>query len=151
MTSGGLLEKFQTSLEKYLRGLNEFRGVHILAHKQSDIDSALRSVAESGIGVAIVVLPPHPTGVIPYASGPAFKKIVCKIQVIENLATNRTGRSAISVAEKVMQYLHLWRPRIADWNDELVLSSDDPWQTALGNNANIITLQFVIHCSLELV
>jgi hypothetical protein len=151
MASDGLLEKFQTSLEQYLRRLNEFRGVHILTHKQSDIDSALRSVAGSGVGVAILILPPHPTEVVPNAPGLTFKKIVCKIQVIENLATNGTGRSAISVAEKVMQYLHLWRPRVGDWSDELVLSSDDPWQTTLGNNANIITLQFVTHFSLESV
>jgi hypothetical protein len=109
----------------------------------------LRSVAEGGAGVAILILPPYPAEVIPNTSGPVFKKIVCKIQVIENLATNRTGRSAIFVAEKVTQYLHLWRSRFVDWNDELVLSNENPWQTTLGNNANIITLQFVTHCSLK--
>jgi hypothetical protein len=151
MIGDGLLEKFQTNLEKYLRGLNEFRGVHILAHRQSDIGSVLRSTSDGALGVAIIILPPHPVSIVPNAPGPVFKKIACKVRIVENLATNKTGRSAISVAEKVMQYLHLWRPQVADWNDELVLSGDNPWQAALENDANVITLQFVTHCSLESV
>jgi hypothetical protein len=150
MVCDGLFEKFQNSLEKYLRELNEFRGTPILMHKQSDIDSVLHSAISGGVGGVILILPPIPVEVIPNTLGPMFKKIVGKIQVIENLATNRTGRSAIFIAEKVTQYLQLWRPQAADWNDELMLSTDNPWQTTREHDRTTITLQFEIHCSLKL-
>jgi hypothetical protein len=149
MISGGLLEKFQIGLEKYLHGLNEFRSTPIITTKQSDIDAILRTSTGGGIGVVILVLPPTPVDVMPNTPGPVFRKIMCKIQVIENLATNRTGRSAIFIAEKIMQYLHLWRPQVADWNDELALSDDSPWKASQEGNTSVITMQFETHCSLK--
>jgi hypothetical protein len=149
MISGGLLENFQSGLDKYLRGLGDFRDMPILIHRQSDIDSMLRSTAGRSAGIAILILPPSPADVIPNTAGPVFRKIVCKIQVIENLATNQTGRSAIFVAEKIMQHLHLWRPQISDWNDELTLSDSDPWKVTQEGDANVITMQFETHYSLR--
>jgi hypothetical protein len=151
MISDGLLENFQVGLDKYLRGLNEFRNTPILTYKQSDIDSILRSAANGGTGVVVLILPPSPVDVIPNTAGPVFRKIVCKIQVVENLTTNQTGRSAIFIAEKIMQYLHLWRPQISDWNDELALSNDTPWKVTQEGNTNVITMQFETHCSLKSV
>jgi hypothetical protein len=149
MISGGLLENFQVGLDKYLRSLGDFRDMPILVHGQSDIDSMLRSAAGSSVGIAILILPPSPVDIVPNTAGPVFRKIVCKIQVIENLATNQTGRSAIFVAEKIMQRLHLWRPQIFDWNDELILSDSDPWKVKQEGDANVITMQFETHCSLR--
>ncbi|MDR0679730.1 MAG: hypothetical protein LBF42_01685 [Puniceicoccales bacterium] len=149
MVSDGLLEKFQSSVEKYLRELNDFRGTPILTYKQSDINSVVRSAINGGIGVAILILPPGPAEVVPNAAGPVFEKVICKIQVIENLATNKTGRSAIFIAEKIMQYLHLWQSKVSDWNEELTLSADHPWQTTQESDTNVITLQFETNCSLK--
>ncbi|MDR1255768.1 MAG: hypothetical protein LBJ94_02495 [Puniceicoccales bacterium] len=149
MINDGFLEQLQVSIEEYLRGLSTFRGTPILTYKQSDIDSILRAAVGGGVGSTILILPPSPTEVLPNTPGPVFKKIICKVQVIENFATNRTGRSAIFIAERVMQYLHFWRPRIGDWNDELTLSITNPWSSTLENDTNIITLQFEINCVLK--
>lgn len=149
MLSEGLLEKFQIHLEKYLSGLNDFRVTPILTYKQSDVDSILSNAVNSGIGVAILILPPSPVEIIPNVPGPVFKKITCEIQVIENLATNRTGCSATYIAEKIMQYLHLWRPQISDWNDKLILSEHAPWKVIQEENTNIISMCFETHCSLK--
>jgi hypothetical protein len=149
MIRGGLLESLQASLARYLLGLNDFRGVPIIPHRQSDIDSVVRSTIDASAGLAIIILPPAPVDVIPNAAGPVFRRITCEIRVVENLATNRTGRGAISVAEKVMQHLHLWRPEIFDWNDELALSSGAPWKSTQDGDSNTIAMQFETHYSLE--
>ncbi len=149
MINEGILEKFQIYLEKYLSGLNEFRSVPVLLYKQSDIDSILASEACNGLGVAIVILPPTPVDVITNVPGPVFQKIVCEIQVIENLATNHTGCTAIYIAEKIMQYLHFWRPQVTDWNEKLILSESTPWKVAKNENNNIINMRFETYCSLK--
>jgi hypothetical protein len=103
------LGQLQTKLETYLRGLNKSRGVHVLAHRQSNISSVLCSASDSALGVVMIILPPHPVSIVPNA--PSSKtKTVCKSRTVEDFVTSETGRSAIFAAEEVI--LHFWRPQV---------------------------------------
>ncbi len=149
MINEGILEKFQISLEKYLSGLNDFRSITILNHKQSDLNSIVKNSLSEGLGISIAILPPKPVEIIPNAPGPVFKMITCEIKVIENLAMNETSYSAMYIAEKLMEHLHLWHPQINDWNEKLMLAENTPWDLSKDGHLNIISMHFETHCSLK--
>ena len=121
--------------------MNEFRSIPITVHQPRDIGAVLSNILSGSLGMAIMILPLIPEGVICDVPGPVFSKIRCEIQVIEDLATNRIGCTAIYIAEKIIHYLHLWRPQLTDWSEKLVLSSNNPWKSTQEGNNNIILAQ----------
>ena len=149
MKQDGFLEKFQDTLRSFLQTRNEFRNVPILTYKQSDFESIVQSSVYKGIGAVILILQPQPIKVQPNIAGPVFERILCKIQVIENIETNVSGLSSLFIAERITQYLHLWRPEIGDWNDTLALVENSPWSSDCDDCTNIITLNFETNCSLQ--
>lgn len=149
MKQDGFLEKFQDTLRSFLQTRNEFRNVPILTYKQSDFESIVQSSVYKGIGAVILILQPQPVKVQTNVAGPVFERILCKIQVIENIETNVSGLSSLFIAERITQYLHLWRPEISDWNDTLALVGNSPWSSDCDDCTNIITLNFETNCSLQ--
>lgn len=149
MISEGILEKLQSCLEKYLNGINEFRPISIITHKPSDIESISGSALSGSLGLAILILPPTPDEIITNVPGPVFSKIRCEVQVIEDLAGNKTGCTAMYIAEKIMHYLHLWRPQLIDWNSKLMLRASKPYDSKRIGNNNVISVFFETHYSLK--
>lgn len=149
MKQDGFLEKFQDTLRSFLQTRNEFRNVPVLTYKQSDFESIVQSSVYKGIGAVILILQPQPVKVQANVAGPVFEKILCKIQVVENIETNVSGLSSLFIAERITQYLHLWRPEINDWNDKLALVENSPWSSDCDDCTNIITLNFETNCSLQ--
>lgn len=149
MITEGVLEKFQACLEKYLSGINEFRAVPIVMYKQSELQSVVTNALADGVGLSILIMPPTPVTVLMNIPNPVIAKLRCEVRVIEDLATNRTGQTAIYIAERVMHYLHLWYPCMADMSDKLMLSANTPWKATQTGSTNTISLFFETHCSLK--
>jgi hypothetical protein len=123
MKTEGIFEKLQDAIEKQLLGLNELPNVPILTYKQSDLSSVIEANIKTGIGMAILLMPPVPSHAYAHVGGPVFHNVIIEIKIIENTAMNRLGKSLLSLAEIIMQHLHMWHPNVSDENYQLELSS----------------------------
>jgi hypothetical protein len=145
----GIFEKLQDAVEKRLIGLNKLRNVPIVTYKQSDAMSIINTAVKTGIGVAILLLPPVPNGANKHTVGPVFSGVLVEVKLIEDPMTNRSGRTALSLAEAIMESLHGWHPGIGDESYQLTL--DPGWNACRANrenDLNCITVKLLMPCHL---
>ncbi|MDR0351772.1 MAG: hypothetical protein LBH49_04010 [Puniceicoccales bacterium] len=144
----GILEKIQDYLVSLIEKNTEFRGIPIFTHKQSNIESIIANAVREGIGVAILVIPPVPIKIDKNAPGPVFEIIDIQLKVIENIYTNNSGKSSINIAEKITSLLHLAKAEVEHWHGYITCSDTSPWVSEMGDQTNLITLNFTAMCSL---
>ncbi|MDR1457880.1 MAG: hypothetical protein LBI47_03470 [Puniceicoccales bacterium] len=150
MKTEGIFEKLQDAIEKQLLGLNELRNVPILTYKQSDLRSVIEANVKTGIGIAILLMPPVPSHAYAHIGGPVFHDVTIEIKVIENTAMNKLGKSLLSLAEIVMQHLHMWHPNFLDENYRLELSSGPQnFKVTREDNINYFSMYFGMPCHLK--
>ncbi|MDR2603618.1 MAG: hypothetical protein LBC11_03620 [Puniceicoccales bacterium] len=150
MKMEGILEKLQDAIEKRLLALNELRNIPILTYKQSDLSSVIETNVKTGIGIAIMLMPPVPSRVHAHVAGPVFHDVTIEIKIIENTAMNKSGKSLLSLAEIVMQHLHMWHPNILDENYQLELSSGPQnFKATREDNINYFSMCFGMSCHLK--
>ncbi|MDR1433086.1 MAG: hypothetical protein LBI61_01960 [Puniceicoccales bacterium] len=146
----GVLEKLQDAIENRLLELNELRNVPILTYKQSDLQSVFRSDMKSGIGTAILLMPPVPNNVLEHVAGPVFSNVSIEVKIIENTATNKHGKSLLFLAEVVMRHLHMWHPNVVDASYRMELASGaHSCRATRENDTNYFSANFAIPCHLE--
>ena len=145
--SGVLLEGLQEAIKAYLAGQEELTdaGIEVISRKESDVDAIIEEKILKGIGVGIIVLYPFPTKIIPSAPGPVCEEISIQIQITEKVITNQTGKSALYLAERIMQWLHLWLPTdVEGINSAIIVEENDPLidpPTLPGRNEIIVKLR----------
>ncbi|MDR1890666.1 MAG: hypothetical protein LBQ23_00570 [Puniceicoccales bacterium] len=150
MKTEGIFEKLQDAIEKRLLGLNELRNVPILTYKQSDLSSVIEANVKTGIGIAIVLMPPIPNNTRAHVIGPVFHSVTIEIKVIENTAMNKSGKSLLLLAEIVMQHLHMWHPDLLDENYQLELASGPQnFKATREDNINYFSMCFGMPCHLK--
>ncbi|MDR1528129.1 MAG: hypothetical protein LBS22_00890 [Puniceicoccales bacterium] len=150
MKTEGILEKLQDAIEKRLLALSELRNVPILTYKQSDLHSVIEANVKTGIGVVIVLMPPIPSHAYAHVVGPIFHDVTIEIKIVENTAMNKLGKSLLSLAEIVMQHLHMWHPNILDENYQLELSSGPQnFKVTREDNINYFSMCFGMPCHLK--
>jgi len=99
----------------------------VLSRKESDVDKLIEEEVTTGLGIALVVLYPFPARIIQDAPGPPCEEISVQVQIYEDVYTNQTGLSALFLAERVLQWLHLWVPSgVAGVNSAVVAEENDP-------------------------
>ena len=146
----GTLEKIQDSIEKYLISINELRNIPVLTYKQSDLESILDVTIRSGIGVAVVLMPPIANDVIRHIRGPIFNNLLIEIQIIEDPAMNKSGNSLLSIAESVMEHLHGWSIKICEISYRIELADgNQACQAKREDGKNIFFIRFSTPLSLE--
>jgi hypothetical protein len=63
---------------------------------------------------------------------------------------NKLGKSLLSLAEIVMQHLHMWHPNFLDENYRLELSSElQNFKVTLEDNINYFSMYFGMPCHLK--
>jgi hypothetical protein len=150
MKTESSLEKLQDSVEKQLLSLNELRNVPILTCKQSNLASAVETHIKSGIGVAVIILPPLPTNVQPGLLGPVFNEVALDIEVVETVGMNRSGRTMLAIAEIIMRCIHMWVLDIADSHCTLELVHGlKPCTVEMERGTLSFTMHFVSQCNIR--
>jgi hypothetical protein len=94
-----------------------------LTYKQNDLSSVIEANVKTGIGIAIVLMPPIPNNKRAHVIWPIFHSVIIDVKVIENTATNKSGKTLLLLAEIVMQRLHMWHPDLLNENYQLELAS----------------------------
>jgi len=102
--------------------------LNLSRHNASDTAGLVDEAVTTGIGLSVLVMPPLPERVAPGAPGPVFEEVELRVRVIENPWTNTTGLTALAVAERVSQALHLWQPQLPGWSAPLRLAGRRPWR-----------------------
>jgi hypothetical protein len=150
MKEEGILEKIQNAVGERLLALNELRNIPILTYRQSDLNSAMQANLKSGIGTVILLMPPIPTRTQPHVVGPVFGEVMVEIKIIENTVGNKSGKSLLSLAETVMQNLHLWSPGVSDCDYRLDLATGmNACEVDRRDDTNYFAIHFVIPYHIE--
>ncbi|MDR1906603.1 MAG: hypothetical protein LBQ03_00010 [Puniceicoccales bacterium] len=138
----GILEHFQDRIYTILRSKNDFQTLRIAGRKRSNFESFCEQLVLEGIGEGLFVSPPLPRKLIENVPGPVYEQIDFSVQVIENIITNQTGRSAILIAEKVATLLHLRGVSLGGNLWTISCQTKDPWTFDGDAYKNVITLHF---------
>ena len=147
----GVLERTQDTIEKRLLSLNELRNIPVLTYKQSDLDSVLKATIKSGIGIAVLLMPPITGNVIQHIRGPVFSNLLIEIQIIEDPLTNKSGISLLYLAETIMRHLHMWKLENIDEPRQLELvGGSQSCQAKREDGKNIFFIRFMTPCHLQL-
>jgi hypothetical protein len=138
----GILEHFQDRIYAILRSKNDFLPLFIVGDKRSNFEAFCERLAMDGIGEGLFIRPPLPRKIIENVPGPVYEQIDFSIQVVENILTNRTGRSAILIAEKVAALFHLYEMNCGGQWWTITCRSKDPWTFEGDAHKNIIAVHF---------
>ncbi|MDR1591067.1 MAG: hypothetical protein LBR92_03685 [Puniceicoccales bacterium] len=138
----GILEYFQDRIYMILRSKNDFHGLRIAGRKRSNFGTFCEQLVWEGIGEGLFITPPLPRKLIENVPGPVYEQIDFSVQIIENMITNQTGRSAILIAEKVASLLHLRAINFDSNVWTITCRSKDPWTFEGDAYKNIITIHF---------
>jgi hypothetical protein len=138
----GILEYFQDRIYMILRSKNDFQGLRIASRKRSNLEIFCEQLVLEDIGEGLFITPPLPRKLIENVPGPVYEQIDFSVQIIENIITNRTGRSAILIAEKVSSLLHLYAINLDENTWTIVCRTKDPWTFEGDTCKNIITIHF---------
>jgi hypothetical protein len=138
----GILEYFQDHIYMILRSKNDFQGLRIASRKRSNFETFCEQLVLEGIGEGLFITPPLPRKLIENVPGPVYEQIDFSVQIIENIITNQSGRSAILIAEKVASLLHLRAVRFGDNIWTIACRSRDPWTFEGDAYKNVINVYF---------
>jgi hypothetical protein len=139
----GILERLQDDIYRLLRSKNGFRRLGISSRKWSNFDTFCNQIIREGMGEGLFVTPPLPRKLIENVPGPVYEQIEFSIQIIENIATNQSGYSAMLTAEKIATLLHLRNISVGGNLWTIRCRTQDPWTFAGDGDKNIITLHFI--------
>ncbi|MDR0740147.1 MAG: hypothetical protein LBF34_00355 [Puniceicoccales bacterium] len=146
----GILEHFQDHIYMILRSRNDFQGLRIASRKRSNLETFCEQLVLEGIGEGLFVSPPLPRKLIENVLGPIYERIDFSVQVIENIITNQTGRSAILIAEKVASLLHLHAINFGENVWTITCRTQDPWTFEGDTCKNVITIHFTTMGSVQM-
>jgi hypothetical protein len=138
----GILEYFQDQICAILRSKNDFQTLYIASRRRNNFDAFCEQLAMEGVGEGLFVTPPLPRKLIENVPGPVYEQIDFSVQIIENIITNRSGRTAISIAEKVAALLHLHEIVLGGKLWTITCRTKDPWSFEGDNYKNIINIYF---------
>ncbi|MDR1906828.1 MAG: hypothetical protein LBQ03_01230 [Puniceicoccales bacterium] len=138
----GILEYFQDQIYAILRSKNDFQSLFIAGDKRSNFDAFCNQLAADGIGEGLLIMPPLPRKIIENVPGPVYEQIDFSVQIIENIITNQSGRSAILIAEKVAALFHLREINLGGNLWTIACRSKDPWTFEGDAHKNVIAVHF---------
>jgi hypothetical protein len=138
----GILEYFQDHIYMILRSKNDFQGLRVASCKRSNLETFCEQLVLEGIGEGLFIMPPLPRKLIENVPGPIYEQIDFSVQIIENIITNQTGRSAILIAEKVASLLHLRAINLDENIWTIACRTKDPWTFEGDTCKNVITIHF---------
>ncbi|MDR1434893.1 MAG: hypothetical protein LBI77_00610 [Puniceicoccales bacterium] len=143
----GILEHFQDHIYAILRSKNDFLTLHIASHKRSNFDAFCGQLIGESFGEGLFIGSPLPRKLIENVPGPVYEQVDFSVQIIENIVTNQSGRSALLIAEKVAALLHLLQMNFAGRLWTISCRTKDPWAFEGDDYRNIIALYFTTMCS----
>jgi hypothetical protein len=138
----GILEQFQDRIYTILRSKSDFQTLRIASRKRSNFDTFCEQLILEGIGEGLFITPPLPRKLIENVPGPVYEQIDFSIQIIENVITNLSGSSSISIAEKIAVFFHLYEINLNGKLWIIACRSKDPWSFEGDTYKNIITIHF---------
>lgn len=122
------LEEIQKQVEQHLNTQKVFKDIPVLSHQESNFESCLNELIQTGVGLCILVMNPLPLRIIPITTNIAFEHIQLRVQVIESACTNTSQISALSIAEFITHSLHNFQPSISGWKGWLTIDESQPWK-----------------------
>lgn len=138
----GVLEQLQDRVYQELRRQHDFQKICIMEQKRSSLSSLCEQLIQRQLGEGIFITAPLPKKIVSDVPGPVYEQIVFSVQVIENITINRSGHSALSIAERIAQQLHLKEFVFGNQRWTVRCNDKDPWTFEWNDGENIITLNF---------
>lgn len=140
------LETLQDAIQGYLLGRKVIAGksIKVLTRKESNFEATIQKQIDQITGITVSVLYPFPTRINGEVDGMEAEEISVQIRVIEKVITNRTGVTALYLAEYILRVLHHWRvdPEIEGLNDTAIVAEPNPFEdepTEPGTNQILIS------------
>ena len=120
------LQQLQNLIKERLDNLGA--QIPVFSRNQSEVESSIDEVIQSGDGLCVVIMHPLPTKVQPHIRGPLFESVSVKVRVIENVYSNTSGSTLLEVAEQISERLHLWEIPLEANVTALSLLPYHPWK-----------------------
>ena len=100
------LETLQRSIYETVRDRQELNGIPVINSHPDDLSSQIQWLTAQPLGLSISILPPKLTQLKNNLALPLDGEVECTIRILEDLYTNRSGKSAIEVGEFLLQLLN---------------------------------------------
>ena len=143
----GVLEQLQDRVYQELRSLNDFQKIAIVAQKRSSLESFCEQLIQQNLGEGIFIAAPLPKKIVSEVAGPVYEQIELAVQIVENVATNESGHSALFLAEHVAHHLHMKKFIFGEQAWNVYCRDKDPWACECDAYRNVITLYFMTQYS----
>lgn len=122
------LEKLQHAIEIKLNTFPDFQNIPVISHRIDDMDATLDELVHSGTGLCVIIMNPLPTKIIPGKYSVAFETLHLRIQIIDAGCFAKKDFSPITLAEKITQILHNFKPTLPHWSGWLSIDTHKPWR-----------------------
>jgi hypothetical protein len=143
----GVLEQLQDRIYTVLRTKHDFQLMPIVTAKRSNFEKFCERLVGEGMGEGLFISPPLACKLVENVPGPVYEQVDFSVRIIENILTNRSGKSVILTAEKVTALLHLYAMKFGDKSWTISCRTKDPWSFEGDTCRNILTVHFTTMCS----
>ena len=143
----GVLEQLQDRVYQELRMLSDFQKICIVAQKRSSLESFCEQLIQQNLGEGIFIAAPLPKKIVSEVAGPVYEQIELAVKIVENVATNESGSSALFLAERIAQCLHMKEFLFGEQSWSVRCRDKDPWTWECDAYRNVVTLFFVTQYS----